>query len=347
MGSVENSIKSYKGGEEMKKITVLIVIFLAIAWALPEVAISQTFKIRFGHVAPPIHGQHKGALHFKNVVELASGGRIQVSVHPAGQLGGEVALAEAIQMGTLEMGSIGDPPLSNLIPQLALFGLPFFYPDKAAVERVWSGEAGRKVANFFPPKGMIMLSWTGNGFRDFGNSKRPIHTPADLKVLKIRTQESPLYIDSYKALGVNPIPIPWPEVFSSLQQGVIDGIDLPYNGMWMAKTYEAIKYLTLSGWAYSGILVVINKKFYDSLPADLRQIVKDGAYESGRVSLSTNYQDELTALSGIKARGIAVATLSPEEKEEFKKLLRPVYDTWKKKIGDDLYNEALKAIQEK
>jgi len=331
----------------MKKVALWIGLLLMLVWTFPQIALSQTYKIRFGHVAPPIHGQHKGALHFKNLVELASGGRIQVSVHPAGQLGGEVALAEAIQTGTLEMGSIGDPPLTNLIPQLALLGLPFFYPDKEAVAKVWNGEAGRQIAKLFPPKGMLMLAWSGNGFRDFGNSKRPIHTPADLNVLKMRTQESPLYLDSFKALGVNPIPIPWPEVFSSLQQGVIDGIDLPYNGMWMSKVYEAMKYVTLSGWTYSGILIVANKKFFDSLPTDLRQVVKEAAFECGRVSLGMNDQDDLTALTGIKSKGINVNSLSPEEKEGFKKLLKPVYDSWKKKIGEDLYNEAVKAIQER
>ena len=330
----------------MRKSHWFMVLGLVIVTLIPALSYSQTFKIRFGHVAPPIHGQHKGALHFKNLVEMASGGRIQVSVHPAGQLGGEAALAEAIQTGTLEMGSIGDPTLTNLIPQLALFGLPFFYPDKAAVERVWSGEVGRKVAKLFPPKGLVMLSWTGNGFRDFGNSKRPIRTPADLRALKMRTQESPLYLDSYKALGVNPIPIPWPEVFSSLQQGVIDGLDLPYLGMWMAKTYEALKYVTLSGWAYSGIFIIINKKTYDSLPPDLQEIVKDAAYESGRVTLGINLQDELAALIGLKEKGVAVSSLSPEEKKAFQKELTPVYEAWKKKIGEDLFNQALKVAQE-
>jgi TRAP-type C4-dicarboxylate transport system substrate-binding protein len=162
----------------------------------------------------------------------------------------------------------------------------------------------------------------------------------------MRTQESPLYLDAYKALGVNPIPIPWPEVFSSLQQGVIDGLDLPYLGIWMSKTYEALKYVTLSGWAYSGIFIIINKKTYDSLPPDLREIVKDAAYESGRVSLGINLQDELAALIGLKEKGVAVARLTPEEKKVFQKELSPVYDAWKKKIGEDLFNQALKAAQE-
>lgn len=329
----------------MKKRSILFIVIVVMVWVLPQHAFSEVIKIRFGHVAPPIHGQHKGAIFFKNLVEMNSNGRIQVSVHPAGQLGGEIALVEAIQMGTLEMGSIGDPPLSNLIPQLSLFALPFFYPDKEAVERVWSGSVGRKIAEFFPAKGLVMLSWSGNSFRDFGNTKMPIHQPGDLANLKMRTQESPLFIDSYKALGVNPIPIPWPEVFSSLQQGVVDGLDLPYNGMWMAKTYEALKDVTVAGWVYSGIIFTINKRFYDSLPADLQEVVKQAAYEAGRVSLGINYQDDLSALKGLKSKGLQVNVLTPEEKETFKKRLKPVYDKWRKKIGEDIYDEALKAVQ--
>jgi tripartite ATP-independent transporter DctP family solute receptor len=278
---------------------------------------------------------------------MNSNGRIEVSVHPAGQLGGEMALVEQVQLGTLEMGSVGDPTLTNLIPQLALFSLPFFYPDKEAVERVWSGAVGRNVAKYFPPKGMVMLAWSGNSFRDFGNSKLAIHKPAELASLKMRTQESPVFIEAYKALGVNAVPIPWPEVFSSLQQGVVDGIDLPYNGMWMAKTYEALKYVTISGWVYSGIIFTMNKKFYDSLPADLKDVVVQAAYEAGRVSLGINYQDDLVALTGLKSKGLQINSLTPEEREAFKKLVMPVHDNWKKKIGEDLYNAAAKIIQEK
>jgi TRAP-type transport system periplasmic protein len=331
----------------MKKILFSALCMFVVAWAAPELAFCQKTKIRFGHVAPPIHGQHKGALHFKELVELNSNGRIEVSVHPAGQLGGEMALVEQIQSGTLEMGSIGDPTLTNLIPQVALFTLPFFYPNKEAVEKIWSGEVGRKVAKSFPAKGMLFLSWSGNGFRDFGNSKIAIHKPSDLASLKIRTQESPVFIESYKALGVNAAPIPWPEVFSSLQQGVVDGLDLPYNGMWMAKTYEALKYITLCGWTYSGIIFTINKKFYESLPPDLQAVVKEAAYEAGRVSLAINYQDDLTALSGLKSKGLSINTLTPEEREPFRKLVAPVHENWKKKIDEDIYNEAAKVIAEK
>jgi TRAP-type C4-dicarboxylate transport system substrate-binding protein len=144
---------------------------------------------------------------------------------------------------------------------------------------------------------------------------------------------------------VNPIPLPWPEVFSSLQQGVVDGLDLPYNGMWMAKTYEALKYVTIAGWVYSGIFFTMNKKFFESLPGDLQRVVKEAAYEAAQVSLGINYQDDLTALEGLKSKGLIINTLTPAERAVFKKRLMPVYDKWKKKIGEDLYNEARAIIQ--
>jgi TRAP-type C4-dicarboxylate transport system substrate-binding protein len=132
-----------------------------------------------------------------------------------------------------------------------------------------------------------------------------------------------------------------------LQQGVVDGLDLPYNGMWMAKTYEALKYVTLSEWVYSGILFTVNKKFFDSLPNDLQRCVREAAHEGARVSLGINYQDDLKALEGLKSKGLIVNSLTPEEKAVFKEQLKPVYDKWKKRIGEDLFNEALMAAQGK
>jgi tripartite ATP-independent transporter DctP family solute receptor len=337
----------HRGGIAMKKTYLLTIVFALIVLIVPAVAFSGAIKLHVGHIAPPVDGLNNGAHHFKNVVEMMSGGRIKASVHPAGQLGGEIAMAEAVQTGTLEMGFIGDAPLANMIPQMALCGLPFFYPDKAALERVWSGSVGEKIASLFPQKGLVLLTWTSTGFRDFGNSKHPIHTPADIGSLKMRTLESPLFIDSYKALGVNPVPTPWPEVFSSLQQGVVDGIDLPYRAMWTSKVYEALKHVTLCGWTYTGSFAVINKKFYDSLPRDLREIVKDAAYEAGRVTLGTNFQDEYTALKGLKEKGITVTNLTREERAAFVDKMKPVHEKWKMIIGADLYNEAKKAAEKR
>jgi tripartite ATP-independent transporter DctP family solute receptor len=284
-------------------------------------------------------------LAFKNYVEANSKGALEVSVHPLGQLGSEITMAEAIQTGSLEMGSLTVSGISNFIPQTGLMALPFFYTDKEKVERVWSGSVGAKIFSMFPNKGMYALSWGSNGYHDFANSKIPISSPADLRSIKVRSTESPIWVDGYKALGVNPVTLPWPEVFTALKQGVIDGIDLPYNSIFLAKTYEALKYITVSGWIYSGLFIVINKDFFDRLSPELKQVVKDGAYLCGRVNLSQVGLDEINALEQLQSKGIVVSVLNDSEKAQFRKLMAPVYEKYRKIIGENLFDEAVNAVK--
>jgi tripartite ATP-independent transporter DctP family solute receptor len=303
----------------------------------------ETIKIRYAHVAPPVHAQHIAATFFKKYVEAHSDGRIEVSVYPSGQLGGERVLAESIQAGTLDMSGLTSAVLTNFVPEAALLNLPFFFPDKLSYQRLCDSDVGVKIRNAFEKKGFKLLGFKANGYRDFGNNVRPIHTPDDLKTLKIRSIESPLFIDAYKALGNKPVPLPFPEVFSALQQGVVDGIDLHISGIWMAKI--PVKYVTVSGWIYSAVLSVINKKRFDSLPPDLQRVVMDGSFEETAVHMGTLAEQEYDAVTGLKKKGVKINVLTPEEKKVFVQKMKPVYAAWREKIGPDLYDEAVKVIQ--
>ena len=328
----------------MKKTALLSISFLIIAVISVGTAFGQkTVKIRYGHVAPPIHTQHIAATFFKKYVEANSDGRIEVSVYPSGQLGGERVLAESIQAGTLDMSGLTAAVLTNFVPEAALLNLPFFFPDKDSYQRVCDSEVGWKIKRAFEKKGYKLLGFKANGYRDFGNNVKPIQTPEDLKPLKIRSIESPLFIDAYNALGNKPVPLPFPEVHSALQQGVVDGIDLHISGMWMAKI--PVKYITMSGWIYSSVLAVINKGLFDRLPPDLQRIVLDGSFEETAVHMGTLAQQEFDAVSGLKEKGVKINVLTPNEKKAFIERMKPVYDKWREKIGADLFDQAVKIIQ--
>ena len=331
----------------MKRAAVLtLVVVLALLWTSPGFGAEKTYKIRFGHVAPPPHPQNKAALFFKDYVERESGGRIQVSVHPLGQLGGEIAQTEAVTLGTQEMASITSEALTNFVPQMGLFSLPFFYENFEELERIWSGDIGYKIMGEFAKTGMYCLAWSSNGFRDWANSERPIKSPEDMKGMKLRCTEAPVYIDSYKALGVDPITMPWPEVFSATQQKVIDGLDLPVIALEMIKFYETTKYLTISnGWPNSGIMTVVNKAFFDKLPADLKEVVREGAHESARVNLAYIMVGTLSAVKKWKEHGGEVYSISQEELVPFREKMGPVYKKWRKTIGPELYDQAVKALK--
>ena len=333
----------------MKKrfvVTGLMLMVLGL-FVFPASGADATYKIRFGHVAPPPHPQHKAALFFKDYVERKSGGRIQVSVHPLGQLGGEIAQTEAVTIGTQEMASITSEAMVNFVPEMGLFSLPFFYENFEELDRVWSGEVGFEIRGKFAETGMYCLAWSSNGFRDWANSKRLIHSPADMKGMKLRCTEAPVYIDSYKALGVDPITMPWPEVFSATQQKVIDGLDLPVIALEMIKFYETTKYLTISnGWPNSGIMTIINKAFFDRLPKDLKEVVREGAYESARINLAQIMEGTLTAIEKWKKHGGEVYSITEQELGPFRAKMKPVYKKWKKIIGENLYDRAEKIVQQ-
>jgi len=194
---------------------------------------------------------------------------------------------------------------------------------------------------------MYCLAWSSNGFRDWANSKRLIHSPEDMKGMKLRCTEAPVYIDAYKALGVDPITMPWPEVFSATQQKVIDGLDLPVIALEMIKFYETTKYLTISnGWPNSGIMTIINKAFFDRLPKDLKEVVREGAYESARVNLALIMEGTLTAIEKWKKHGGEVYSITEQELGPFRAKMTPVYKKWKKIIGEKLYDRAQKIVQQ-
>jgi len=324
---------------------ILLAVSLSLFLALPAFAGDKVYKIRFGHVAPPPHPQNLGAVHFKNYVEKYSNGRIQVSVHPVGQLGGEVAMAEAVSLGTQEVASVSAHALSNFVPEMALVALPFFYASYEEFDRVWSSDVGAKIMAKAARQGMYCFSWGTNGFGSWVTSKRVIQTPADFQGLKMRSVESALILDSYKALGVNPITMPWPEVFTSTQQKVIDGLDLPALALEMLKFYETTPYLTVSRWNSSTMMYLINKGFFDSLPDDLKPVVREGLYEAGRVNSILTLQGSLSAVKKWEANGGTVHVLTPSETAAFQKKMKGVHDKWKKKIGEDLFNQAVAIVQ--
>ncbi len=333
----------------MKKQFVVTCLMLTVLclFVFPASGANPTYKIRFGHVAPPPHPQHKAALFFKDYVERKSRGRIQVSVHPLGQLGGEIAQTEAVTIGTQEMASITSEAMVNFVPEMGLFSLPFFYENFEELERVWSGDVGYEIMGKFAKTGMYCLAWSSNGFRDWANSKRIIHSPEDMKGMKLRCTEAPVYIDSYKALGLDPITMPWPEVFSATQQKVIDGLDLPVIALEMIKFYETTKYLTISnGWPNSGIMTIINKGFFDRLPKDLKEVVREGAYESARINLAYIMEGTLTAIEKWKKHGGEVYSITEQELGPFREKMKPVYKKWKKIIGENLYDRAEKIVKQ-
>lgn len=328
----------------MKKIicSALAIIFTCLFVSTASLA-EKIIKIRLGHVAPPITVQHYNAEIFKKYVEAHSNGRIQVTIYPTAQLGGERVMAESVQTGTLEMALLTNEVLTNFVTESALYNIPFLFPDKASAQRVFESNVGRKIKKAYEKKGLKLLEYNLNGYRVFGNTRKVIRKPEDLKPLKMRSIECPVIIDAYSALGIKAVTLPFPEIYSALQQGVIDGLDMHLTGIWLAKV--PVKYISLSRWILEPIITIMSKGFFDQLPADLQQIVREGAYEGKMVHMGTLATKHYEAIEALRKKGVEVTLLTAKERKAFSDLMGPVYDKWRKKIGEDLFKQAVKLIK--
>ncbi len=331
----------------------LAVFMLIVAFALVSVVVvaptahAKKIVVKFGHVAPPFHGQHQGCLAFAKYVEKKTNGKIDIKVFPMGQLGGERSMAEQVQSGTLQMAAITTAVLSNFVPQAALIDLPFIFPDRKTAYKVLDDkEFQKKFFSYFPPKGFVAIGWTENEFRDMTNSKRAIHKPSDLKGLKIRVMESPVYLDTFKQLGVQPVPMPFPEVYNALQQGVIDGQDNPLLTSVLMKFTEVNKYVTMTHHILTECVIIVNPDFWDTLSAKEKKIFREAADLCIKVNREVNaklYKNKIWKV--VKAKHIKVVKLTPQEREAFKKAMTPVYAKYKKIVGPDLFNLFEKKIK--
>ena len=335
----------------MRKGTIIVMMLSALLLVGTQGFAADVIHMRFGHVAPPMHAQHKAALYFAKYVEKESGGRIQCTVYPKGQLGSHIQMLEALQVGTLEMASVAAPALTEFVPQTALTCLPFMFTHEKEMYALMASPVGREIASHFKPEGLYYGGIADHGFKAFLNRKGPVTRIEDMKKYKWRVIPNELFLDTYKAMGASPITMPWPEVFSALQRGVIDGIDITPNECWGAKIYEVIKYMSLCKLGMNPIVYVASQKFLDRLSPDLRAIVIEGMKKAAKWHTAKIRQEDATVvMPDLRKKGVIINSVSDEQLVRFRKAVQPVYAKWRQKVGPDLYDQAvafLKAYREK
>ncbi|WP_319548709.1 TRAP transporter substrate-binding protein DctP [Desulfogranum marinum] len=331
-------------------LTTLLVCAIAVT-LLTEFPSPAEAAVKFGHVAPPFHGQSKGVDAFAAYVKEKTDGRIDIATFPAGQLGGERSMAEQVQSGTLQMATITTAVMQNFVPQSAVMDLPFLFPNRAtAYATLDDAELQEKFFSYFPKKGFIAIGWTENEIRDFSNSIRPVRTPEDIKGLKVRVMNSPVYLDTFKQLGASPVGIPFPEIYNALQTGVIDAQENPILTTVLAKFSEVNKYITLTQHTVTECVIIVSIDYWETLSAGDQQIFRDAAKIAIKTNRAVNAElHQKLPKSGIsieqyaKQNGVEIISLTPQEREQFRKAMLPVWEKYRKKIGNELFN----LVQEK
>jgi tripartite ATP-independent transporter DctP family solute receptor len=263
----------------MKKSGVFLAAVAVFMFLLTGAAFAAV-EFKFAHSGSLEHQYQIGAEQFKKLVEEKSGGEMKVNIFPQAQLGGERDLAEGVRMGTIEMSSVAAGNMAGFVPELQVFGVPFLFQTREQVYSVLDGPVGKDLADIMLGKGFVNLSIWEVGFRNITNNIRPVKTPDDMKGLKIRVQESKIWIEFMKSLGAVATPIPFGELYTALQQKVVDGQENPVATIYSMKFYEVQKYLSLTGHTYEPALVVANPKWFNGLDPKHQAILKEAAMEA-------------------------------------------------------------------
>ena len=326
----------------MARRTVMSLLVLALLAALPAgMAFAGEAKkiIRISNGVNDVHPAVLGAKKFKEVVESKVGARYEIQVYANAQLGDDVRATESVRAGTLEMVIPSTSPLTGLSKELMVFDLPFLFPNSQVATKVLYGPVGQRILDSMSSKGLKGLAYWENGFRQLSNSVREVKSPADIKGLKIRTMENPLHLAAWKALGANPTPMPFSEVFTAMQQKTIDGQENPVVVIYLQKFNEVQKYVTLTGHIYTPFLLLMNQKLWDGMSAEDQKAFMDGAIAGRDYVLQLNKEMTDTQIKKLREFGMTVTELTPQQLKVFQDAVQTVYTQFEDRIGKSLVDE--------
>jgi tripartite ATP-independent transporter DctP family solute receptor len=329
----------------MKRRLVALVLALSVAALLTPAAAQQKIVLKFAHHAPVTFPYQDGALKFKEIAERVSGGKLEVQVFGGAQLGGERDLLEGIKLGTLHM-CIGAGGLANFAPAYNIVQLPVLIKNQDHMVKIADGPAGKLLAQRIEEQGGYkVLGYFSTGDSGIQTVRGPVRTPADLKGVKIRVMENPALIESMRALGANPTPLPFPELYTSMKQGVVEGATIDYTALWTTKVYEAVKYVTEPGFHFLSEPrpILISAKFLASQPADVQQWLAQAGAESAVYERGLFKDRQGKAIEDLRAKGLQFAKM---DDRAFLEAMRPVWQkvaaTYK---AEDILDAIVKAGQ--
>ncbi|AKL94160.1 tripartite ATP-independent periplasmic transporter solute receptor, DctP family [Clostridium aceticum] len=344
----------------MKKMKKLVVVMLVLSLIVAMVGCSsapsgdsqggaggdqEKYVIRAGIGLNDQHPQFKGLEVFKEYVERESNGRIEVQLFHSSQLGDDIQMMEALQLGSQEVTCPSSAPITSIDKRFMIFDLPFLFPTEEVASDFVDGPLGQELLDGLEEHGLVGLAYWENGYRHLTNNVREVQTPADMNGLKIRTMENQVHLDFFRALGANPTPMPFGELFTAMQQGVVDGQENPVPTIYLQNYPEVQKYTTLTGHVYSPFVLLMSKIFWDGLPADLQEVVEDGALvaRDEQRRISREYTEELT--EGLREAGMTVTELTPEQQRAFQEATSSTVEKFRNEIGAEYVEEVLAEIE--
>ncbi len=333
----------------MKKF-LAVFILSHISYLTSHISFAQEYKIKFGSVIPKDSPWEAGLKEYTKEAETKAGGRLMFKMYLAGMLGGEVEMVKSISMGTLDAGAFTTASIAEAlsIPELQVFEMPYLFNSDEEADAVMDAMYD-KMSEVLLKKNVILVQWGTNGWRSFGTKSKAVTKPSDLKGMKMRSQESEVYENFYKALGATPVPIATPDVLVSLKTGMVDGFDQTPIYSVASGWITAAKHYTVSKHIYQPGAVLLSKKMYDKLPDDLKKAVLPDAAKRKALQNSSRSlvrKDDAEVLANLsKNTGAKVTMLTDQQREVFRKATQSVYTTMEPKIGKEILQMVNSEIQ--
>lgn len=279
---------------------------------------------------------------FKKELEAATDGRVEVQLFPNRQLGDDKEILEGLQFGTIDLGVITNAVVANLEPTYQLVDLPFLFGSAGQAHDVLDGEVGQTLAANLRDDGVVSLGAAEGGFRNMINNTRPVRTPEDVEGVKYRTMQNPVFIEMFSSLGGSPVPMAWGEVFTAMQQGTVDGLEIPASVVNSNNYAEVTKYLSFTRHTYSAIHLLMSERSFNRLPEDIQQAVLDAGTAAIAEQRTTVAAAEADVVAALKDKGMAINDI--DDVGAFRAKVGPVYERFAPAIGQELLQTALDAV---
>jgi tripartite ATP-independent transporter DctP family solute receptor len=301
---------------------------LLTASIIPAEASAQALM---GHGAQPDNPRHQASLVFADLVESYTGGDIAIDVNPAGQLGGDDELIESVGANTIQLTANSQGSFAQVVPEVALFGLPFLFESQAQAFQVIDGPIGDLVRDRAAEEGFIVLAWWDNGLRNISHTDVAIESPADIEGMDIRTPPSEMTVDMFEALDANPEPLAWGELPSALQAGTFQGQENPLINIYTAELHEITPYIAMTGHKYETTPVIASQEWWNSLNPSQQDAVERAAQQAGWYQRGQAMRADARLRSTMEQEGV---TFTDPDVSSFQKSTASVYDAWAERFPD-------------
>jgi TRAP-type transport system periplasmic protein len=326
----------------MRPAALFLIFFAGLFLAFAATGSAQKVELKLGFVTAASESDpyYIVCKKWADLIEANTKGKYKVNLFPSGQLGNENEMIKNLTMGTMDLGVITNAPTGSFVKNFMVFDLPFIFPDEKTAHGVLDGKAGEMLLERLKKMSIVGLGYAEGGFRHMINNVRPINTPEDTKGIKFRVMTTPIYIGLFQSLGSNAVPMPWGEVFTAVQQKVIDGLEIPVPVVYANKYYEVTKYLSLTGHTYSPLIMMCSDQRWKKLTSEEQGIFRTAAREAAAFERAKIKEIISDVLGKIKATGMAVNEVA--NKKPFQEAVKPLYTKFEGDIGKDVLDAVMK-----